>query len=111
MSNEQQRSALTVEVAQSIGQALARLQEIGNSVIIDPKHEAEVKGIRAYLASTVPQHANELLACWFAVHNEYEPLINGFVGLLTRANAVIGARQQQIQAAAQATAPERPVSQ
>lgn len=78
---------LSIETATQIAGAIARLQEIGHSTIIDPKSEAEQKGLQQFLANTLPQHSNELIACWFAVKTEYEPLIQGVQGLLRRATA------------------------
>lgn len=80
---------LTFESASALAGALTRLTELSANEIINPKDEAEKKGLEQFLSNNVPQHLNELLACWFAVRNEYEPLINGFVGLISRSNAII----------------------
>jgi hypothetical protein len=78
-------TTLDIATAQQIGGAIQRLREIGSSVIIDPKNEAEQKALNNYLATTLPQYANELLACWIAVRNEYEPLINSCRAIFGRA--------------------------
>lgn len=80
---------ITEEAARKLAEAIARLTELGDSKIINPTTEAEVKGLRQFISNTTAEHANELIACWFAVHFEYEPLIHGFAGLLSRANGIL----------------------
>lgn len=96
------RVVLTIEEARRLGGAIQRLNEIGSSKILIPTHEAEQKGLREYIANTAAAHADEFLACWFAIHNEYEPLIESFASLLQRATRVMGMRA----AAAQEAQPE-----
>jgi len=92
MSN---RIALTEEVATQLAGALQRLNELGDSKIINPAHEAEITGTRQYIARELPKYAAELLGNWFVLRNEYEPLIQGFSGLMGRAGAIINARNAQ----------------
>ena len=80
------RIELSEQVATEIAGSLHRLNELGDSTIVNPATEAEVKGLRQYLANTLPQYANELIANWFIMRNEYEPLIGGFTALMRRAN-------------------------
>ncbi len=86
------RVILTIEEARQLGGAIQRLNELGNSKILIPTHEAEQKGLRDYITRITSAHADELLACWFAIHNEYEPLIESFASLLMRAQRTIEAR-------------------
>jgi hypothetical protein len=99
------RTPLTDEQAQQIGGAIHALKEIGTTKIISPKHEAEQKGNLAFLQRILVDHADELLASWFAVHHEYEPLVGSFAALLSRATGVIQ-RTQAARAAAQKTTDE-----
>lgn len=96
-----QRVPLTDDEAQQIGGAIHALKEIGTTKIISPQHEAEQKGNLAFLQRILVEHADELLASWFAVHHEYEPLVGAFAALLSRATGVIQ-RTQAARAAAQA---------
>lgn len=100
------RTELTEAKASEIAGAIQRLNELGDSTIINPATEAEVKGLRNYLANTLPQYANELLGCWFVMHNEYEPLIQGFAGLFGRATALL--HRNQPGPAVQTDKPETP---
>jgi hypothetical protein len=99
------RTPLTDDEAQQIGGAIHALKEIGTTKIISPKHEAEQKGNLAFLQRILVDHADELLASWFAVHHEYEPLVGSFAALLSRATGVIQ-RTQAARAAAQQKQPE-----
>ena len=72
---------------QEIIGAYARLQQIGSATIIEPKHEAEQRGLIQYLNKELLEYAGELFGCWVAVRQEYEPLINGVSALLNRASA------------------------
>ena len=80
---------LTIDIANQIGGALQRLNEIGSATIIDPKNEAEQRALVTYLGSTLPQYANELLTCWFVIRTEYQPLVNSCAAILRRATAPI----------------------
>jgi hypothetical protein len=102
-----QRVPLTDDEAQQIGGAIHALKEIGTTKIISPQHEAEQKGNLAFLQRILVEHADELLASWFAVHHEYEPLVGSFAALLSRATGVIQ-RTQAARAAAQAKTDEKP---
>ena len=106
------RIPLTNEEASQIGGALQRLKEIGSSKIISPQHEAEQKGLVAFLQRILLEHCDELLASWYVSNNEYQVLINGFAALLSRATGTIQRAQQQRQqvepekAAAEAMTPD-----
>lgn len=97
MANNQ-RNELTQEVAEQIGGALQRLKEIGSSTIIAPQHEAEQKGLIQFLSRVLLEHADEMLACWMAVKVEYEPLVLGIAGVLSRSNGILMRRMQATQA-------------
>jgi hypothetical protein len=93
MSNEnetqQQIGHLTEQqVVQVIG-AIRRLTEIRNTAIQTANTEAEFKGLSNFVAREVLNHADELIGCWMAVHNEYEPLIRSVGVLFSRVNSAL----------------------
>lgn len=77
---------MSEQVATDIAGALHRLNELGDSTILNPATESEVLGLRKYLANELPKYANELIANWFIMRNEYEPIIAGFNALTRRAH-------------------------
>jgi hypothetical protein len=93
MSNEnetqQQIGHLTEQqVVQVIG-AIRRLTEIRNTAIQTANTEAEFKGLSNFVAREVLNHADELIGCWMAVHNEYEPLVRAAGVFFTRVNSAL----------------------
>jgi hypothetical protein len=98
------RTPLTHEVANQIGGAIAELRELSTHTVLTATNDARKAGLEKFLQNTVPQYADEFLACWFAVRNEYEPLIGCVAALLSRSNAIIS-RSQQAQQSAPAEAP------
>lgn len=98
MADQQNRIELTQDVAQQIGGALQRLKEIGSATIISPQFEAEQKGLIQFLNRSLLTYADELIACWLAVQYEYEPLVLGFAGLMSRANGILMRKMQAAQA-------------
>lgn len=83
------RVPLKSEEFEKIAGALHRLNEIKTSSIIDPKYQAEVEGLIAFLADQFISHGSEFLGCWMAVKHEYEPLINLVAGVQHRVQGVI----------------------
>lgn len=98
MSKEQ---PLTPEIASQIGGAIAELNVLNEQKILTQENEAKKNGLNNFLNRALREHADELIASWFAVHLEYEPMIHGFVGLMSRATGIMKRRseaQQQAQA-------------
>lgn len=95
------RTPLTLEQAQKFGGAIHRLNELDTATIAAPSDAAERAGIIKFLQEELVPHADELIASWFAVTLEYEPLVGSFAAMLNRANNVIqrslAAKQQQSQ--------------
>lgn len=63
----------------------ARLKELGQSKIINPRDEGEKKGLHDFVTNAMLEHAEEFFGCWVAVRQGYEPLITGFADLMARA--------------------------
>jgi len=80
-----QRPPIAPEEMRKIIGAYARLQQLGSSTIINPRDEAEQKGLVQFLQNALLENAGELFGCWVAVRQEYEPLISGFTALMRRA--------------------------
>jgi hypothetical protein len=68
--------------------ALIQLRTLQASALVTPTSDAQKVGLTQHLANAMLEHCEEFLGCWFAAKEEYEPLIQGFAGLLRRAGAV-----------------------
>lgn len=97
-SQQQKEPALTGTDIQNMGAAYARLMELRSQKVLTVNTETEVRGLVEYLSGALLAHANELLACWIAVRNEYEPVLNMLARIATRVSAI-----QSIKAAQRAT--------
>lgn len=86
---------LTIKEAQEIAGAVQRLSEIGTGAIITPGNEAESKALRKFVQDKMSEYAQDFLACFFVVATEYEPLVQGFTGLLRRSSALMNRAQQE----------------
>lgn len=91
------KEPLSMEEAQKIGGAMHRLSELAQTKILSPQLDAERVGTIQYLQRVLVEYCDEFLASWFAVRTEYEPLIQGFAGLLSRATGIIQKSQAQRQ--------------
>jgi hypothetical protein len=105
--------ALNRPVAGDLVATLQKLRAIYTSKIETRESEAEKVGLTEHLATGLIRHADELLGCWFAVKEEYEPLTMGMAGLLRRASKINMAISQQSMtpetSAAKANEPAGPV--
>ena len=101
-------TALSDQKANEIGGAIQRIAELTDKKIIEASDAAEKRGLEQFLSRAMTEHAQELLACWFTMQRQYRPLIQGFVGLLANANAILDRAQP---AAAPAPKQEEPVKQ
>lgn len=75
------------EKAVQMAQSLAEIVRLSNKTIKEKNDDSLLAGHQEFLRNAFLQHASEFLACWFAVADEYEPMIN----LLTRVQQRIGA--------------------
>jgi hypothetical protein len=81
--------ALTEKVAVEIGGALQRLEELSGKTIIETADAAEKRGLEAFLAKTMTEHAQEFVGCWFTIRNQYRPLVQGFAAILQNASTIL----------------------
>lgn len=87
-----QAAPLTPQQMTQISEAYTRFLELRQQTIVTPTTSAELKGLSEFLAQSLIDHAGEFIGCWFAIRNEYEPII----GLITRVSQrVIGLNAQQ----------------
>jgi hypothetical protein len=88
---------LTRSDVQQLADAYRRYAELSTQTLQTPNKDSELAGLRAYLTEKLFTHASEFIGCWIVLDTEYQPLINGFVALQSRANAVLveAARAQQ----------------
>jgi hypothetical protein len=79
--------------AHEIMNAFARYNHLtaNSSAIItadSKRDEAEITGLRNFLHNTLLQYTGELMGCWLAVRQEWEPMCQSFAALLTRAEGM-----------------------
>ncbi len=84
---------------QEIIGAYARLKELNASKIINPRDDAEKKGLHDFLVNALLAHAEEFFGCWVTMNQEYKPLIAGVGALLARATRSIAAQEEKPQEA------------
>lgn len=75
-STDNANTLLTRKDAIELGGALARWHELRNSTIKTPTSDAELKGLTEHIATTLVEHADEFVGCWFTIRDEYEPVLN-----------------------------------
>jgi hypothetical protein len=61
--------------AQSLSAAVIRYRELTKSAIINPRDEAEIVGLQKFLLESMINYGGNLIGCWVAVKQEYEPLL------------------------------------
>lgn len=76
---------MTPSEAQQIMAAVKELSEISASTIINPKDEAKRAGLITFLHRNLLLHSSELMGCWLAIIQEYQPLCLSFRRLCARA--------------------------
>lgn len=95
---------ITREQAVQAAKAFQRLRQLDADKLLTENNLTEAKGLREFLNNFFQAHGPGLLACFFAVEDEYEPLIQMFSMLKTRAQSF-----EQIRARAEAAAKETEV--
>jgi hypothetical protein len=95
---------LTQDEATKIAGAYTRFMELRGQAIKTPTADAELAGTVEYLSHALLEHASEFIGCWFAIRNEYEPLIGVLaqvsqrvVGVVASRHAAIAERSQAVQ--------------
>ncbi len=92
---------LDIKLANQIGGAIHRLNELAEKKIIEQGDAAEKRGQIAFLQEHLLAHANELLASWFTMEMEYRPLLQSLATVLSHTGDIIERRNQIIQRAQQ----------
>lgn len=87
---------ITREQAVQASKAVRRLAELKSKTILTTNEESESAGLFTFLSNFFADHQGEFLACWFAVRDEYEPMIGMFSLLQLRANNFNQAREKEV---------------
>lgn len=82
------RPVLARETAVEMASALASMAEIKGRTIKLKDDEANLRAAETFLLSHLVKHASELLGCYFAIKDEYEPLVGIYARLQQRATAI-----------------------
>lgn len=69
---------ITREQAVQASKAVRRLTELRNMAQHTANEDSEQLGLVKFLDTFFADHQGEFLACWFAVRDEYEPMIGMF---------------------------------
>jgi len=80
---------LTYKLAEELGGALDKLEELAQTKIKTKESEAEERGLKAFVAETATHNLQELLGCWFTIRREYEPLLNVLAVMTKRVQGVL----------------------
>lgn len=78
------KTPITDAEAVKIRNAIVRLRELEQTKIVTQDTEPEKRLLAEYLRKTAYEHLNELLGCWYVLHNEYEPLLHTLAPLVGR---------------------------
>lgn len=72
-----------------LSEAYARFVFLRNATIKQPKDDAELRGLTEFMAQFFIDHASEFIGSWYAVRNEYEPLIGLITQIARRAHGLM----------------------
>lgn len=80
------------------------LRDIGPAILVTPTSKgeeanrlAEIGGLEAFLSNELLNRAPELLGCWQAIKNEYEPIVRAFIPVFRRVALAVTRQQEQAQ--------------
>jgi hypothetical protein len=77
-----------------LGGALHRIAELNARKVVTSDDSSEKRALEAYVAGALRENAEQLLAAWVTVENEYKPLVSGFASLFSYATQIMAARRQ-----------------
>lgn len=89
------RDTLSAQVAQQMRSSVIRLAQLNSTKIVTKDSDAEKAALESFLRQQAYANISELLGCWFAVRNEYEPLIKAYATLLSRSTALLDMNDRQ----------------
>jgi hypothetical protein len=96
---------LTIAEANEIGGVLQQLTQLNTKSIVEKDDAATKRALAHFLQTKLLLHAEEFLAAWFTLKQEYEPYLMAQASMLGNVMLVIQRRQQIMEAQAQAKAP------
>jgi len=91
---------LTVQLVTALGGAAYDLRVLNSKTIVEKDDDAKRTALRSFVAKTMTEHVDEFVTAWFALENEYRPLLRSVATLLEHSTAIL-ARKQEIIAAQQ----------
>jgi hypothetical protein len=100
---------MTQQDFSNLAGALSRyheLRDLGPAVIVTPTSKgeeanrlAEIGGLESFLSNELLNRAPELLGCWQAIKNEYEPIVRAFIPVFRRVALAVTRQQEQVELA------------
>lgn len=100
---------MTQQDFSNIAGALSRyheLRDIGPAILVTPTSKgeeanrlAEIGGLESFLSNELLNRAPELLGCWNAIKNEYEPIVRAFIPVFRRVALAVTRQQEQVELA------------
>lgn len=94
---------MSAQDANNLALAVKRYVELSGAAVVTATAEAEIAGLKEYISKQAFVHIGELMGTYFAVRQEYEPLIKTVAFMFKRVDAI----NQRAAAIAQAEADER----
>jgi hypothetical protein len=84
---------MSPQKANEIMNAFARYKFLtdNKSALVTPdnsRNEAEITGLKGFLSNAFIEYGGELMGCWLAVRQEYEPLVQVVSSILHRADGI-----------------------
>jgi hypothetical protein len=91
---------LTVDEANKLGGAMHDLAILSGKAIVEKDDAAKKRALLSYLQDSLLLHAEEFLAAWFTMEQEYKPMLQAQATVMGHVLTIIQ-RRQQIQVAQQ----------
>jgi hypothetical protein len=99
---------LTLKEANEIGGTIHELAQLSEKKIFETDDAAKKRAYITFLQDKLLLHANELLAAWFTMEQEYKPLLQSQATTIGHVLTILQRRNDLLQAAQKGPAPEAP---
>ena len=97
---------LTLKEANEIGGMIQELAQLSEKKIFETDDAAKKRAYITFLQDKLLLHANELLAAWFTMEQEYKPLLQSQATTIGHVLTILQRRNDLLQAAQKGPAPE-----
>jgi hypothetical protein len=105
--NNTTTAPLTLKEANEIGGTIHELAQLSEKKIFETDDAAKKRAYVTFLQDKLLLHANELLAAWFTMEQEYKPLLQSQATTIGHVLTILQRRNDLLQAAQKpAPAPE-----